>query len=180
MDEENLLCEAEKNKDISTFNDLPIGLANPKENYADQQNGFHKAGWEVHNEITNMFLKRDASIGEVDSTRQTQNGIIEKYEKKGTYEVLSSNGSKKKFTGVHEQGSLRMKASDGGNNFKDHGSRETRFWFKSNNRTVRESATATLLPQRLVQLSFAPPSDHHWMHATRTSINGYFTPPGAM
>ncbi|RWW33453.1 hypothetical protein BHE74_00021407 [Ensete ventricosum] len=69
MDEENLLCEAEKNKDISTFNDLPIGLANPKENYADQQNGFHKAGWEVHNEITNMFLKRDASIGEVDSTR---------------------------------------------------------------------------------------------------------------
>ncbi|RZS07239.1 hypothetical protein BHM03_00038035 [Ensete ventricosum] len=31
-----------------------------------------------------------------------------------------------------------------------------------------QSATATLLPQRLVQLSFAPPSDHHWMHATRT------------
>lgn len=37
----------------------------------------------------------------------------------------------------------------------------------------------TLLLQRLVQLSFAPPSYHHWMHATRTSINGYFTPPGA-
>lgn len=37
----------------------------------------------------------------------------------------------------------------------------------------------TLLLQRLVQLSFAPPSYHHWMQATRTSINGYFTPLGA-
>ncbi|URE36809.1 Potassium channel [Musa troglodytarum] len=60
MDEGNLLYEAEKNKDISTFNELPIGHTNPQENYADQQNGFHKAGWEVYNEITYMFLEQDA------------------------------------------------------------------------------------------------------------------------
>ncbi|URE36811.1 Potassium channel [Musa troglodytarum] len=133
MDEGNLLYEAEKNKDISTFNELPIGHTNPQENYADQQNGFHKAGWEVYNEITYMFLEQDASIGKVDSTKWTQNSMIEKHENKGTSELLSSNGSKKKFTGVHEQGSLRMKASDAGNSFKNNGSREMRFWYGYSN-----------------------------------------------
>ncbi|RWW33452.1 hypothetical protein GW17_00001847 [Ensete ventricosum] len=39
-----------------------------------------------------------------------------------------------------------------------------------------QSATATLLPQRLVQLSFAPPSDHHWMHATLMKLSSSKAP----
>ncbi|CAL9122108.1 unnamed protein product, partial [Musa textilis] len=129
MDGRNLLSEAENNKDISIVDELQIGQANPKVDHADQQTGFPTVVWGGHNKANNIPLKQAEAIDKADSIRWRQKGMHEKFDNEGAFELLSSIGHRKSFLGEHELESVEMIASENGNNFKSHGSRERNSWY---------------------------------------------------
>ncbi|WOL11025.1 potassium channel KAT3-like [Canna indica] len=112
----DLPCKAKSN---------PIDQCNPKAEHEDEYALFRTAAWEGYNETAQFLLKQRPTTQKSNGNKWGLNGLGEMHENKHTFELLSSNGSKKGPTGRNELEYVETKASDHGNYFWSH---EQRGW----------------------------------------------------
>lgn len=122
MDARNRLCREEIEQEIGTIDELQVGSIDPKEDDADKP-VLYTGAQEEHKVTTQTLIKGETAIDKMNISRRTQEDLGEKHKYKRNFEFLSSNGSRKTFTGEQGAELVGMKGNKQGNNFKNNGRR---------------------------------------------------------